>query len=256
MLLAIDAGNTNVVFAVYDGSEQKEQCRTETDGNLPDVINMIAQKYPDIGAVIISSVVPKVNDALEKACQYILKIEPVFISHENVDLKIAIDKPEELGADRIVDAIAVRAYYQTPAVIVDFGTATTFDVIDADGTHCGGVIAPGVNLSMAALHQAAAQLPDVKIEQPLKVIGTNTVDAMQSGIYWGYIGLIEGTIQRIAKEMNLEKGAMPFVIATGGLASLFSKGTDKIDVTDPDLIMKGLVHIHETRTQNEDRKTA
>ena len=145
-----------------------------------------------------------------------------------------------MGADRLVAAIAAQAYGQTPAVIVDFGTATTFDVINQDGAHIGGVIASGINLSLSALEQAAAQLPDIQIEKPSKVIGTNTKDAMQSGIYWGYMSLIEGVIAKITDEME----AKPFVIATGGLAPLFEKGTDIFDALDQDLIMKGLVHIH------------
>jgi type III pantothenate kinase len=252
MLLAIDAGNTNIVFAIYEGQEQVEQCRLETNGKIPDTINMIAQKYPNITDVIISSVVPKINDGLKKSCSYILKITPVFITHENAGVEIKIDNPNEIGADRLVDAVTVLAHYKSPAIIVDFGTATTFDVIDGSGAYCGGVIAPGINLSLQALHMAAEKLPRVDVAKPSKVIGGNTEEAMQSGIYWGYIGLIEGTIKRITAEMNAE----PMIIATGGLAPLFEQGTDVIDVVDGDLIMKGLVHIHGQMSQNKDRKSA
>lgn len=246
MLLAIDAGNTNIVFAIYDGEEQIEQCRLDTiTGSIPEVINDIAQKYPNIRNVIISSVVPKANDAFEKACTYLLKITPVFVNHENAGIKIDLDKPQEVGADRIVNAIAVLQDYSSPAIIVDFGTATTFDVVDGQGCYAGGVIAPGINLSLQALEQAAAKLPGIKIKKPEKIIGKNTIDAMQSGIYWGYISLIEGTIKRIADEM----GAEPRVIATGGLAPLFEKGTDMIEVVDGDLTMKGLLHIHAQQNQ-------
>lgn len=252
MLLAIDAGNTNIVFAVYDGQEQLEQCRLETTGNIPEVMSDIAQKYPDISDVIISSVVPKINDALEKSCTYLLKTDPVFVTHENAGIKIDIDKPEQLGADRIVGAVAAVNFYQTPAIVVDFGTSTNFDVINAEGAHCGGVLATGAKLSLAALVSAAEKLSDIAIEQPGKVIGRNTVDAMQSGIYHGYISMVEGMVQKIAAEM----GVKPFVIATGGLATLFDKGTDVFDVVDPDLLMKGLVRIHEQILQSKSRKSA
>lgn len=244
MLLAIDVGNTNIVFAMYDGETQIEQCRLETGGNVSDVMQDIAQKYPKIKGVIISSVVPKINDALEKSCVYILKLTPVFVTHENAGLKINIEKPETIGADRLVDAVAVLAHYKVPAIIVDFGTATTFDVVNANGEYCGGVIAPGINLSLQALHMAAAKLPRVEVAKPERMIGRNTIEAMQSGIYWGYIGLIEGTIKRIAAEMGLDKNVKPMIIGTGGLAPLFDTGTDIIDVVDKDLIMKGLVEIY------------
>ncbi len=256
MLLCIDVGNTNIVFAVYEGQEQVEQARMETTGKIPESINDIAQKYPDISDVIVSSVVPKLNDTIEKSCSYLLKAEPIFIDYKNAGIETDLDFPAEVGADRLVNAVAVQAHYQKPgkegAVIVDFGTATTFDVIDAVGAYCGGVIAPGINLSMKALHAAAAKLPDLPVDKTEKVIGKNTKDAMQSGLYWGYISLIEGIVKRISKEMN-EK---PFVIATGGLAPLFIKGTDIIEGMDQDLTMKGLVHIHQQIAANQDRKSA
>ncbi len=262
MLLAIDAGNTNIVFAIYSikegGEQQIEQCRLDTKtGSIPEVINDIAQKYPDIKDVLITSVVPKANDAFQKSCAYLLKIEPQFINHENAGVKIAsnIANPNEIGADRLVDAVAVLTHYQSPAIIVDFGTATTFDIINADGEYGGGVIAPGINLSLQALYQAAEKLPELDVAKPDKVIGINTKEAMQSGIYWGYIGLIEGTIKRIADEMGLDQDQKPFVIATGGLAPLFDKGTDMIDIVDGDLIMKGLTHIYAQQQNNENRKS-
>ena len=140
----------------------------------------------------------------------------------------------------MVNAVAVFAEYNKPAIIVDFGTATTFDVIDTNGAYAGGVIAPGINLSLKALGNAAAQLPQLKIEKPPQVIGTNTVDAMQSGVYWGYIGLIEGMIKRIQNEL----GADCLVLATGGLAPLFADGTSMIEKIDQDLTLKGLLIIH------------
>jgi type III pantothenate kinase len=184
--------------------------------------------------------VPQINDILVQACEAQFQVTPVFVRHENIDIKINIDKPAQLGTDRMVGASAAVAYYQAPCIIVDFGTATTFDVIDSEGVLQGGVISSGVNLSLSALEQAAAQLPDIQIEAPKQVVGKNTVDAMQSGIYWGYISMVEGVITKIAEEM----GQKPYVIVTGGLAPLFERGTDIFNIIDQDLIMKGLVHMH------------
>jgi type III pantothenate kinase len=152
----------------------------------------------------------------------------------------------------LVNAVAVKENYQYPAVIVDFGTATTFDVVDGVGRYAGGVIAPGINLSLEALSMAAAKLPEVTVDKPSAIIGKNTKEAMQSGIYWGYVGLIEGTVRRIAEEMN----SKPFVIATGGLAPLFSEGTDIFDATDSNLTMKGLVAIYKAQTEKQSGKAA
>lgn len=240
MLLAIDVGNTNIVFEIYENERQKKQWRVETSEPLTETFQTIRSEFPYIKDIIVCSVVPKINDLLTKSGQQYFEAQPIFVTHENIDIEINIDQPEQLGADRMVGASAAVAFYQNPAVIVDFGTATTFDVIDVTGAHQGGIIAPGIHLSLSALEQAAAQLEIIQIEKPAKVIGGNTQDAMQSGIYWGYLGLIEGTIQRIADEM----GVKPFVIATGGLAPLFEKGTDIFDIIDQDLIMRGLVHIH------------
>ncbi len=240
MLLAIDVGNTNICFAIYDGEEQKQRWRAETKAALSSAF----KDDLSIEDIIICSVVPRLNDEITQICLERYNITPTFITHENIDIKIDIDKPEELGTDRMVGASAAVAYYQAPAIIVDFGTSTNFDVINANGAHCGGVLATGTRLSLSALSKAAAQLPEIKIEKPKNVIGKNTVDAMQSGIYWGYIGLVEGTVKRISEEMGKETKNKPFVIATGGLAPLFVQGTDIFDITDQDLIMKGLVHMH------------
>ena len=243
MLLAIDIGNTNIVFAVYDGNQQIQKWRHETNASVSAGLDSCQS---DIQNVIVSSVVPSKNDELTTACEGKFNQTPKFVSAENVGIKIDLDDPKQAGADRLVNAVAVLNEYKKPAIIVDFGTATTFDVINADGAYAGGVIAPGINLSLKALGDAAAQLPDLKIEKPAQVIGKNTVDAMQSGIYWGYIGLIEGTIKRIQDEMGCEC----LVLATGGLAPLFAKGTDIIETIDPDLTLKGLVHIHKSLISN------
>ena len=231
MLLAIDIGNTNIVFAVYDGDTRQSQWRVET--GLFDSIDTDL----DITGVIVCSVVPQVNEALIKASKKSFGIEPVFVTRDNIDIGI---KTDNLGADRMVGASGAVAHYRAPCVIVDFGTSTNFDVINEKGEHCGGVLTTGARLSLSALSSAAAQLPEIDIERPDKVIGTNTKDAMQSGMYWGYISMVEGLVDRIRSEA----GNTPMIIATGGLSSLFEQGTNYFDVVDKDLIMKGLVHLH------------
>jgi len=248
MLLAIDIGNTNIVCAVFDGQDKKDQWRCETSGDITDLFDNVT----DIDDVIISSVVPRVNGDMRQLCETKLKIVPTFVDNQNAGIIIDLDKPAEVGADRLVNAVACLQHYEAPAIIVDLGTATTFDVIDPMGRYGGGVIAPGINLSLQALYQAAEKLPEVPVEKPEKAIGKNTKDAMQSGIYWGYIGLIEGTLNRLMEEME----AKPLVIATGGLAPLFATGTDKIDVIDGDLTLKGLVHIQSELSQKKNRKSA
>ncbi len=251
MLIAIDAGNTNIVFALYDGQKVLQSWRCKTDAArtadeyaswLYPLFDAAGLRFDGIKSAIISSVVPDANFNLRRLCEKNFNC-PVTMVKEDMaalGLVIKLPKPEEVGADRIVNAIAVKTHYKFPAIVVDFGTATTFDVVDNDGAYCGGVIAPGVNLSMNALHQAAAKLPRVGITKPDKVIGRDTVGAMQSGIYWGYIGMIEGVIARVSAEM----GCKPFVIATGGLSGLFAQGTDSIDQIDEELTLKGLISIY------------
>lgn len=258
MLLAIDAGNTNIVFAVYDGDAriQSWRCKTDAARTADEYAALLMQLLPaanltfkHIREAIIASVVPEANFHLRRLCEQYFHCPVQVVGSDPLDLDIAIDllKPEEIGADRIVNAVAVKQCYRAPAIVVDFGTATTFDVIDGNNTYRGGAIAPGVNLSMNALHSAAAKLPRIGIKRPQSVIGNDTVSAMQSGIYWGYIGLIEGMIQRIGVEME----GKPFVIATGGLAPLFASGTTLIETTDEDLTLKGLVHIHKANARKQ-----
>lgn len=250
MLIAIDAGNTNIVFALYDGGRQLNVWRCQTNsGRTADeyaawLFQLFTQEnisFSQVSEAVLCSVVPDANFHLIQLCRKTFHCEPLVVSHETVDLKIRLDRPAEIGADRLVNAVAVLAFYKAPAVVVDFGTATTFDVIDAEGAYIGGVIAPGVNLSMSALHQAAAKLPKIGIKKTQSVIGTDTVSAMQSGVYWGYVGMIEGTLRRIESEM----GVKPLVIATGGLADLFGDTVDAIDEIDKDLTLRGLLRIYE-----------
>ncbi|MCB1782909.1 MAG: type III pantothenate kinase [Alphaproteobacteria bacterium] len=249
MLLAIDIGNTNTVFALYDEDELTEswRCKTESARSadeyavfLNQLFDLSSTNWTDIQDIIVSSVVPDVTFHIEKFCRKYLDCAPLFVDANCTNLIIDLDMPGEIGADRIVNAVAVTAHYQTPAIVIDFGTATTFDVIDTGGIYRGGVIAPGVRLSLEALSRRAAKLPLIGIQKPSRLIGKNTTDAMQSGMYWGYIGLIEGIIEKIEQEM----GQDAFVIATGGLAPLYAQSTDVIHAVDEHLILKGLLQIY------------
>lgn len=249
MLLAVDVGNTNTVFALFAGQDLRQswRCKTETARSgdeyavfLNQLFALNGTQWTDVSDIIISSVVPETNFHLENFARTYLKRPPLFVDHKNVGITIGLPNPAEVGADRIVNAVAVLRHYRAPAVVIDFGTATTFDVIDAGGTYCGGVIAPGVRLSIEALTRRAAKLPQVAIKAPAKIVGTDTAGAMQSGMYWGYIGLIEGILTRIADEI----GVKPFTIATGGLAGLYAQNTPMIDAVDDALILKGLLEIY------------
>ncbi len=258
MLLVIDCGNTNIVLAVYDGDRLSGHWRTATEGEktsddygvwFSQVMQRDGLKRDDIDAAIVSSVVPSKNNALRSMCSEFFNTEARFIGDSELDLGLTVlmQNPREVGDDRLVNAIAAQESYGGPLIIIDFGTATTFDVVDQDGNYAGGVIAPGINLSMEALHMAAALLPRIPVENPgqAPVVGTSTVAAMRSGVFWGYIGLIEGLVARIQEERN--RGMT--VIGTGGLASLFATSTQVIDHTDDDLTLRGLRIVHERNSQ-------
>ena len=254
MLLAIEQGNTNTLFAVHDDQAWIAQWRAATESTrtadeyavwLVQLLAMSGLNLGQIDACIISSVVPQSLFNLRNLSRRYLKVEPLVIG-ENVDLgiEVRIDKPSEAGADRLVNCIGAYLKFGGPLIVVDSGTATNFDIVGADGAFEGGVIAPGVNLSIEALHRAAARLPRVAIQKPRKVIGTDTVGNMQSGIYWGYVSLIEGLIARI----KAEYGRPMRVIGTGGVASLFQGATDSIDEFDPDITVRGLLEIWRRNT--------
>jgi type III pantothenate kinase len=257
MLLAIEQGNTNTLFAVHDGKEWIAQWRTATQSNrtadeyavwLAQLLGMTGLALGAFSGCIISSVVPQSIFNLRNLARRYLQVEPLVIG-ENVDLGIPvrIDKPSEAGADRLVNAIGAHIVYSGALIVIDSGTATTFDVVAADGGMEGCAIAPGINLSMEALHQAAAKLPRVAIQRPRgnTAIGKDTVAAMQSGVFWGYIALIEGLVGRIKAEW----GKPMTVIGTGGVASLFHGATDAIDHFDPDLTIRGLLEIWRRNTK-------
>ena len=250
MLLAIEQGNTNTLFAVHDGERWSAQWRTSTESGrtadeyavwLSQLLSMAGLTLGVLDGCIVSSVVPQSIFNLRNLARRYLHVEPLIVG-ENVDLgvPVRIDKPAEAGADRLVNAVGAFVRFGGPLIVVDSGTATTFDVIGEDGGFEGGVIAPGINLSMQALHEAAARLPRIAIQRPERIIGRGTVEAMQAGVYWGYIGLIEGLIARI----KAEDGRPLTVVATGGVASLFEGATDRIDHFDPDLTLRGLLEIH------------
>ena len=254
MLLAIDSGNTNTVFAIFDGEVLVSQWRAATAADrtadeyavwLSQLMGLESLAAGTIVGAIIATVVPQTLFSLRLLCRRYFGCEAMVVG-AGVELGIAvrIERPTEVGADRLVNAVAAHATYGEALIIVDFGTATTFDVVDANGDYAGGVIAPGVNLSLQALHQAAAQLPRIAVEKPRSVIGGATVPAMQSGVYWGYVGLIEGLIARIQEEF----GSTMKVIATGGLAPLFASGTSVIDHVDADLTVRGLCEIYARNT--------
>lgn len=252
MLLAINANNTNTVFAVWDGDRLKGAWRSATEAKrtadeyvvwLDHLLALERLSREMITGTIIASVVPEANFNLLTFCRRYCGSEPVVVGEAGVALgaRALVDRPEEVGADRLVNTVAAHDRYRTPLIVVDFGTATTFDVVDKDGNYCGGVIAPGINLSLTALHLAAAKLPSVRIRRTDHVIGKDTVACMQSGLFWGYVGLVEGLVARIKAEF----GAPMSVIATGGLAPLFDGAIPAIEAIDPNLTLWGLRLVYE-----------
>jgi type III pantothenate kinase len=250
MLLAIDCGNTNTLFAVHDGDDWRAQWRTATHSTrtadeyavwLQQLLQLQGLDLKDLKGCVISSVVPQSLFNLRNLARRYVGAEPVVVGDAHVDLGVGVNlpRPEEAGADRLVNALGGRMRYDGAMIIVDSGTATTFDVVSDAGNFEGGVIAPGINLSMQALHQAAARLPRIAIEKPQRVMGKDTVGAMQSGVFWGYVDLIDGLVTRL----KAEYGQPMTVIATGGVASLFEGTARTIDHYDPDLTMRGLLEI-------------
>ena len=260
MLLAIDCGNTNTVFAVYEDLVCRASWRTSTNTQrtadeyavwLQQLMSLEGLTLQNIDDVAVSTVVPDSVFNLKALAAKYFDVNALVVGAHGVDpgIDIRIDHPQQAGADRIADAVGAHDRYAGPLVVIDFGTATTFDVIEADGGYAGGIIAPGINLSLDELYRSAAQLPRIAVKAPrvsegdntpVKVIGRDTISAMHNGIFWGYIGLIEGLVSRIKAEYGTDMR----VIGTGGLAALFSDCTDAIDQVDEDLTLHGLVLIH------------
>lgn len=252
MLLVVDIGNTNIVFAVYEGETLRGRWRVATDAKRSaDEYAVLLNQFLALGglapqqikAAMISNVVPAIQRPMEQLCRRYLGCEPVSVEQAVAayDFAIRIARPEQVGADRIANAVAAHRTYGGALIVVDFGTATTFDLVDPDGAYSGGIIAPGINLSIDALYAAAARLPRIAVEKPREVVGHDTVSAMQSGVFWGYVGLLEGLIART----RAERGEHHRVIATGGLAPLFNHVTSAIDLVDEDLTLRGLLLMHQ-----------
>jgi type III pantothenate kinase len=259
MLLAIDCGNTNTVFSIWDGEQFLATWRIASDHKRTAdeyyvwLQTLMTLKKLDvvITEAIISSTVPRVVFNLRVLCNRYFDCRPLVVGKPECALPVAprVDQGTTVGPDRLVNTVAGFDRHGGDLIVVDFGTATTFDVVDIDGAYIGGVIAPGVNLSLEALHMAAAALPHVDVTKPASAIGTNTVACMQAGVYWGYIGLVEG----IVRQIRAERDRPMKVIATGGLAPLFQQGTELFDSVEDDLTMHGLVLIHR---HNKELETA
>lgn len=251
MLLAIDVGNTNTVFGIHDDNTWVNQWRSATDPTktaddhaawLWRLADMHGADLSQINGCVISTVVPQAVFNFRNLARRYLHVEPMFIGDPDLKtgMEIRISRPEQVGADRIVSALGAHKQYAGNLIVIDSGTATTFDVVAEDGAFEGGIISPGVNLSVKALHDAAAQLPRIAIQRPAHVIGHDTISAMQSGVFWGYIDLIDGLVNRIKKEY----GKPMSVVATGGVAALFEGASETIDHYDQDLLIRGLLEIY------------
>lgn len=255
MLLTINANNTNVKFAVCKDGRMIADWRIRTDAQrtadeyvvwLNQLMQMAGMHLGQIDGAIIATVVPQSLFHLNMLCEKHVKTTPLVVGDPAVKLgiKVLLDKPAEVGADRLANAIGGHIQYGKPLVVVDFGTATTFDVVDGEGNYAGGAIAPGINLSLDALHNATAKLPRIAVEKPSRAIGKDTLGAMQSGIFFGYVGLIEGVVARINAEFKAAHGADLEVIATGGLAPLFHGATPVLRHLDQEITTRGLIEIY------------
>ena len=250
MLLAIDCGNTNTVFSIWDGTQFHATWRIATDWKRTAdeyyvwLSSLMSMRKVDvtIDAVIISSTVPRVVFNLRVLADRYFNCRPLVVGKPDCRLPVnpRVDAGTQVGPDRLVNTVGAFDRHGGNLIVVDFGTATTFDVVEDDGAYVGGIIAPGVNTSLEALHNAAAALPHVDVSKPQRVIGTNTVACMQSGIFWGYIGLI----REICTRIKAERGRPMRIIGTGGLASLFAQGDVLFDRVEDDLTMHGLTVIH------------
>ncbi|WP_026693202.1 type III pantothenate kinase [Peribacillus kribbensis] len=250
MIFVLDVGNTNIVLGVYEGEALKHHWRIETNRHKTDdefgmiikgLLSHVGLAFGDFDGIIISSVVPPIMFSLESMCHKYFELKPLVVGPGiKTGLNIKYDNPREVGADRIVNAVAGIHEYGSPLIIVDFGTATTYCYINEDKQYMGGAIAPGIGISTEALYSKAAKLPRIEIARPDDIIGKNTVAAMQAGIVYGYVGQVEGIVRRMKEQSNV----VPKVIATGGLAKLISKESPVIDVVDPFLTLKGLQLIY------------
>lgn len=250
MLLVVDVGNTNTVLGLFVDKALLHSWRIRTDHSrtddeyamlINDLMDFSKERFNDIDDVIISCVVPPMLDALTRMCRKYLSSE-AYVVHAGMEtgMPICYDNPQEVGADRIVNAVAAYKRHPQSLIVVDFGTATTFDYISAEGEYCGGAIAPGLGISADALHSQASKLPRVALTEPPKVVAKNTVHSMQAGLLYGYAGLVDGLVTRMQREV----GGTPLVIATGGLAEQIAQASETIDEVDPMLTLDGLLHLY------------
>ncbi len=245
MLLVIDVGNTNIVLGAFDGARLAHHWRISTAQRTTDEMGLLflqllehdGVRKEHLSGAIISNVVPSVLYNIEKACRRYLGQEPMVVGKGmKTGMRVRTDNPREVGADRIVNAVAALEEHPAPLLVVDFGTATTFDCVSIEGDYVGGAIAPGLRISADALFERTAMLPRVELERPPRAIGTNTVRSMQSGLFWGYVGLVDG----LARRCKAEIGGNPRCVATGGLANLVGRACVEIDQVDEHLTLKGL----------------
>jgi type III pantothenate kinase len=251
MLLAVDIGNTNVTLGIFDGEKLRATWRMATDVNqmgdeyaalLLPLLNYQGMKASDIKEAAMCSVVPPLVGTFEELLQRYFNVSPLVVrAGVKTGVRIVFDNPREVGTDRIVNAAAAHHLYKGAVIVVDMGTGTTFDIVSKEGEFCGGVIAPGIGIAAQALYTRTAALPRVELVHPQKAIGSNTISAMQSGIVFGYIGLVEGLLARIQKEL----GEKALVVATGGYAELIARGTKVIDEVNPDITLVGLRLIYQ-----------
>ncbi len=251
MLLAVDIGNTNIVAGIFDGENLKATWRLGTDVHkledeyaamFFDLLSMKNLAFTDVDNAIIASSVPPLVTVFEELCRRYFNVTPMIVGPGiKTGVRISLENPREVGADRIVNTAAAHRLYSGPLIVIDFGTATTLDAVSDEGDYLGGAIAPGIVISSEALFEHAAKLPRVELVRPQKAIGKNSVSAMQSGIIFGYVGLIEGIVARMQKEL----GGEAKVIATGGLADIIAGETGVVDAVEPDLTLVGLKLINE-----------
>lgn len=256
LIFVFDVGNTNIVLGVYDKDELKHHWRIETNRNktedeygmmIKNLFDHVGLTFSSVDGIIISSVVPPIMFSLERMCQKYFNIKPLVVGPGiKTGLNIKYENPREVGADRIVNAIAAIHEYGSPLIIVDFGTATTYCYVNEHKQYMGGAISPGIGISTEALYSKAAKLPRIEIARPEGVVGKNTVAAMQAGILYGYVGQVEGIVKRM-KDQSQE---VPTIIATGGLANLIAAESDIIDIVDPFLTLKGLQLIYKRNMDN------
>lgn len=251
MLLVIDVGNSNTVLGIYQGQDLQQNWRVGTDKYrtvdeyamlINDLFQLAGLRFDDLDDVIVSTVVPPMLNTVEGLCQRYFHLSPYVVGPGmKTGMPIQYDNPREVGADRIVNAVAAYEKNKCPLIVVDFGTATTFDVISPTGTYMGGAIAPGIGISAEALFERASKLPRVEFTRPTQIIAKNTVNSMQAGIFFGYVGLVEGIVSRMKAELK----QTPKIIATGGLAAPIAAATSCIDQVEPFLTLEGLRILYE-----------